>query len=106
MSKKERKEARKVSRRGFLKGGSAYIIGGAVSLGIGGLALTGCGTDSSCRASGKNGATTQTSARVDTEYIGECVCPDCDTRIPHPRGVPCRMISCPKCDAAMGRGAV
>lgn len=102
---KKRKEVKKVSRRGFLKGSAGYIIGGAASLGIGGLALTGCRTGSGCVVSGK-ADTTRTSAQVDTEYVGECVCPDCDTRIPHPRGVPCRMISCPKCDTAMGRGAV
>ena len=105
MSEKERKERKKVSRRNFLRG-AGYIIGGAASLGIGSLALTGCGTDPNCQTAGKPDPTTQTSSQVNTEYIGECVCPDCDTSVPHPRGVPCRTISCPKCGTFMGRGAI
>jgi hypothetical protein len=92
MSEKEKNESEKVSRRRFLRN-TGFIVGGAAALGIGGLAITGCSTAPGCRATG-------------LEYIGECVCPNCDTRIPHPRGVPCRMISCPNCDEGMARGAV
>ncbi len=82
------------SRQSYLPRAGLYagIIGAA--LGVGGLALTGCSTAPGCRA------------QVNSEYIGECVCPDCDTRIPHPRGVPCRTIDCPKCSTSMVRGAV
>ncbi len=34
---------------------------------------------------------------------GECVCPKCGTRVPHPRGVPCYKMKCPKCGAQMTR---
>ncbi|RKY37997.1 MAG: hypothetical protein DRP76_05040 [Candidatus Omnitrophota bacterium] len=34
---------------------------------------------------------------------GFCVCPNCGTKIPHQRGVPCYSISCPKCGARMMR---
>jgi hypothetical protein len=104
MSEKERKEARKVTRRNFLRG-AGIIVGGAASLGIGGLALTGCDNNMSCRASGETDYT-RAAAQVDVEYFGECVCPDCDARVPHPRGVPCRTISCPRCGTLMARGAI
>jgi len=34
---------------------------------------------------------------------GECVCPNCGARAPHPRGTPCYQMKCPKCGAAMTR---
>ena len=34
---------------------------------------------------------------------GECVCPQCGTRIPHQRGAPCYEHRCPKCGQAMTR---
>ncbi len=34
---------------------------------------------------------------------GECVCPRCGYRVPHQRGVPCRMLKCPKCGTPMTR---
>jgi len=34
---------------------------------------------------------------------GECACPNCGTRAPHQRGVPCYDQSCPKCGAKMER---
>jgi len=34
---------------------------------------------------------------------GECVCPNCGTKIPHQRGVPCYEHRCPKCGQAMAR---
>jgi len=102
MSEKERKGRKDISRRNFLRG-AGFIVGGVASLGIGSLALTGCAVNTSCRASGETELTTQVS---DTEYFGECVCPDCYTSVPHPRGVPCRTISCPKCGTLMARGAI
>ena len=105
MSGKERGGKKNVSRRNFLRN-AGFVIGGAASLGIGGLVLTGCETTPDCPTTGKPDPTTQTPSQVDTEYIGECICPDCDTRVPHPRGVPCRMVNCPKCGMSMGRGAV
>ncbi|WP_448589191.1 DUF5320 domain-containing protein [Thermodesulfobium sp.] len=35
---------------------------------------------------------------------GECVCPNCGTRIPHKPGVPCVQEKCPKCRTMMIRG--
>jgi len=35
---------------------------------------------------------------------GECVCPNCGTRIPHGRGIPCYEQKCPKCGQSMTRG--
>lgn len=34
---------------------------------------------------------------------GECICPKCETRITHRRGVPCQEERCPECDAKMLR---
>jgi hypothetical protein len=99
MSEKEKNESGKVSRRKFLRD-TGFIVGGAAALGIGGLALTGCGS------AGGPCPTANASTQTNVEYVGECVCPNCDTKIPHPRGVPCRMISCPNCGEGMARGAV
>ncbi len=100
MSEKEKNEPEKVSRRKFLRD-AGFIVGGSAALGIGGLALTGCSTAPGCRATGR-----PYSNQVNSEYIGECVCLNCGIRLPHQRGVPCRMNNCPKCGAIMVRGAV
>ncbi|MCP5371403.1 MAG: ferredoxin [Hyphomicrobiales bacterium] len=34
---------------------------------------------------------------------GACICPKCDTRIPHQKGVPCQDARCPACGAKMLR---
>jgi predicted amidophosphoribosyltransferase len=34
---------------------------------------------------------------------GDCVCPRCETAIPHRRGVPCQEEHCPECGAKMLR---
>ncbi|HHF42132.1 MAG: hypothetical protein DRI99_02195 [Candidatus Aminicenantes bacterium] len=34
---------------------------------------------------------------------GNCLCPACGHKIPHPRGTPCSQISCPKCGTPMIR---
>ena len=34
---------------------------------------------------------------------GECVCPKCEEKVPHRRGVPCEEERCPKCGAKMLR---
>lgn len=34
---------------------------------------------------------------------GECICPKCEERLPHRRGIPCEEERCPKCGAKMLR---
>ena len=34
---------------------------------------------------------------------GQCVCPNCNTTVPHQVGVPCYNQTCPKCGAKMTR---
>jgi len=34
---------------------------------------------------------------------GNCVCPNCGTKVPHQRGVPCYSLACPQCGAKMIR---
>jgi predicted amidophosphoribosyltransferase len=34
---------------------------------------------------------------------GECICPKCETKIPHQRSVPCQEERCPQCGAKMLR---
>lgn len=34
---------------------------------------------------------------------GECVCPQCGTKVSHQRGIPCYKQSCPKCGTSMTR---
>lgn len=34
---------------------------------------------------------------------GECICPNCGHRQPHPRGVPCVTIQCSQCGTLMVR---
>jgi len=34
---------------------------------------------------------------------GRCVCPQCGEKISHERGVPCNIVSCPKCGTKMVR---
>ena len=105
MTKKERSESGKVARRKFLRD-AGLIIGGAATFGIGSLALTGCSVAPNCAAAGESYPATEASPQVNTEYFGECVCPNCGNSQPHPRGVPCRLINCPNCGVSMGRGAV
>lgn len=35
--------------------------------------------------------------------VGECICPKCEERVAHQRGVPCQDERCPKCGAKMLR---
>ena len=35
---------------------------------------------------------------------GQCICPNCNTTVPHQVGVPCYNKTCPKCGAKMTRG--
>jgi len=35
--------------------------------------------------------------------VGNCLCPQCNHRQPHERGVPCMQIKCPQCGTAMIR---
>lgn len=34
---------------------------------------------------------------------GQCICPKCETTIPHQHGVPCQQERCPECGAKMLR---
>ena len=103
MPEKERRE--EVSRRNFLKSAGFIVGGAATSLGMSSVLLTGCVDNPNCQAYSEANPV-QTSAKVDKEYFGECVCPGCYISIPHPRGVPCRTISCPKCGTFMARAAI
>jgi len=98
MPEKERNNSAEVPRRKFLKD-AGLIVGGAATLGVGALALTGCEAGATC-------PTASAANQADVEYFGECICPRCGNRQPHPRGVPCRLISCPDCGEGMGRAAV
>ena len=35
--------------------------------------------------------------------VGECICPKCEARIEHRRGIPCQDERCPECGAKMLR---
>jgi hypothetical protein len=35
---------------------------------------------------------------------GNCVCPNCNTIVPHTTGTPCYAMTCPACGAKMVRG--
>ena len=41
--------------------------------------------------------------RHDMGVGGYCICPKCEEKIPHNRGVPCQDERCPKCGAKMLR---
>jgi hypothetical protein len=34
---------------------------------------------------------------------GNCVCPNCGTKVSHQRGVPCYSLTCPQCGSKMIR---
>lgn len=34
---------------------------------------------------------------------GECICPECNTKVSHTRGMPCNTLKCPKCGTLMTR---
>lgn len=34
---------------------------------------------------------------------GNCICPNCGYRVPHPAGQPCNQKQCPKCGSVMTR---
>ena len=34
---------------------------------------------------------------------GNCICPNCNTKVPHQRGTPCYMMACPECGTKMVR---
>ena len=41
--------------------------------------------------------------RHDMGVGGYCICPKCEEKIPHSRGIPCQDEHCPKCGAKMLR---
>ena len=43
------------------------------------------------------------SPRQATPICGNCICPGCNTVIPHKRGIPCFETVCPNCGAFMTR---
>jgi hypothetical protein len=108
MNGKEKKENQPgdIDKRKFLKG-ACLLAGGAALLGLGGVAISGCsvsgeGVDGEAKCT----TATTTTTVIDVEYLGECICPSCGISIPHPRGVPCRLVPCPKCNTSMGRANV
>ena len=34
---------------------------------------------------------------------GNCICPNCNTKVPHGTGRPCYLIKCPNCGTKMAR---
>lgn len=59
----------------------------------------GDGTGPLRQNSGKRGGGMRPGAGPD----GYCICPSCDTKIPHKLGSPCFDMSCPKCGTKMVR---
>jgi len=105
MENKEIKENKTTdeSRREFLKG-AGLIVGSTALLGAGGLAVTGCSISGEYLDGEKcTTTTTKTTTINNMEYLGECICPDCGIKSPHPKGTPCRLVPCPKCGGGMGR---
>jgi hypothetical protein len=43
------------------------------------------------------------SRRQVAPICGNCICPNCNTVIPHKRGVPCFQTACPNCGRLMTR---
>jgi len=35
--------------------------------------------------------------------VGDCICPQCGTKVAHTRGAPCNAMACPKCGARLIR---
>ncbi len=105
MENKEKKENKTAdeSRREFLKG-AGLIVGSTALLGAGGLAVSGCSiSGESLNGEKCTTTTTKTTVVNNVEYLGECICPDCGIKAPHPKGTPCRLVPCPKCGGGMGR---
>jgi predicted amidophosphoribosyltransferase len=44
-----------------------------------------------------------TERRHDMGVGGQCLCPKCETKIPHERGIPCQDMKCPRCGTKMLR---
>ena len=44
-----------------------------------------------------------TEPRHETHAGGACICPKCEARVPHRRGVPCRDERCPACGVKLLR---
>jgi len=57
---------------------------------------TGRGAGRTGKGSGRMGGTNPGSGT-----IGNCICPNCQTRIPHQVASPCYNLSCPKCGTKM-----
>lgn len=93
-----------VDRRKFISG-AGLMMGSAALLGVGGLVLLGCSISSGSFTTEKCATTAAAAITTATnvEYLGECICPNCGTSVPHPKGTPCRLIPCPKCETNMGR---
>ncbi len=51
---------------------------------------------------GRNGAVADVGGEK-VVVVGNCVCPECGTTVPHRWGVPCNEEVCPKCGASMVR---
>ena len=52
-----------------------------------------------CHEKGMNGH----GIRAGMGNVGYCICPNCEFRLPHQKGVPCSSVLCPHCEVRMVR---
>lgn len=90
--------------------GAAYVMPGCRGAGRGrggGMRLGMFGQGGGRGRGGGAGGGTGGRGRMGGPFAGgpggECVCPDCGARVPHPAGQPCTQLKCPKCGSAMVR---
>lgn len=58
------------------------------------------------RSSGRGGRGMRRGGGAGAGPGGNCICPQCGTKVPHQLGVPCFQVKCPQCGANMVREGV